>query len=64
MQQKTAPVCLTWSLPPHLPWPEFLRGLTSKLCHDRRELFSRFTWILSPIAGMDLPPQTQTKCCI
>ena len=26
-----APIRLTWSLPPHLPLPEFLRGLTSKL---------------------------------
>jgi hypothetical protein len=29
---------LTWSLPPHSPWPGFSGGLTSKLRHDHRRL--------------------------
>ena len=51
--------CLTWSLTPHSPLPGFSRGLTPKLCHARRRVCARFTWVPLPIAGLDFQPQTQ-----
>ena len=55
-----AVVWLTWSLPPHLPFPGFSRGLTSKLRHDHCRIPQQLTWILSPVTGLDFQPQTQT----
>ena len=56
---KKAVFRLTWSLPPHLPLPEFFRGLTSRIRHARRRLCVRFTWILSTVSAMDFQPQTR-----
>lgn len=48
---------LTWSLPPHLPLPDFVRGLTSKLRHDHCRLADQLTWDLLPVASMAFQPQ-------
>ena len=49
---------LTWSLPPHLPLPEFSGGLTSKLRHDHCRLADQLTWDPLPVAGLAFQPQT------
>jgi hypothetical protein len=56
---KKAVFQLTWSLPPHLPLPEFFRGLTPRIRHARRRLCVRFTWILLTVSAMDFQPQTR-----